>query len=120
MPTYLFAPHHRRIGRLEQDRVRWHKPSSRIRSHPQKRGAAFAGFAISVIFAPAIGPTLGGWITDNYTWHRIVLINLPVGLVTQLLVSRVVEDPPFLKRLANFRIDFIGFRFWRLASVRCR
>src|SRR5450432_2264063 len=60
---------------------------------PAKRGAAFAVFGITVIFAPAIGPTLGGWITDNYAWRWIFLMNLPVGIITMFLVNLVVEDP---------------------------
>jgi len=76
---------------------------------PAKRGAAFAVFGVCVIFAPAIGPTLGGWITDNYSWRWIFLMNLPVGIATMFLVNMVIEDPPFLKRIKNARIDIIGF-----------
>ncbi|HEY3740306.1 MAG TPA: DHA2 family efflux MFS transporter permease subunit [Bryobacteraceae bacterium] len=76
---------------------------------PARRGAAFAVFGITVIFAPAIGPTLGGWVTDNYSWRWIFLMNLPVGIIALALVNMVVEDPPFLKRLKNARIDLIGF-----------
>jgi DHA2 family multidrug resistance protein len=76
---------------------------------PARRGAAFAVFGITVIFAPAIGPTLGGWVTDNYSWRWIFLMNLPVGVIALFLVNMVVEDPPFLKRIKNARIDLIGF-----------
>jgi len=60
--------------------------------------------------APTIGPTLGGWITDNYSWRWIFYINLPVGIVTMFLVMRMVEDPPYLKRVAGagVRVDYIG------------
>jgi MFS transporter, DHA2 family, multidrug resistance protein len=77
---------------------------------PQKRGLAFALYGITAIMAPTIGPTLGGWITDNYSWRWIFYINLPVGLLTLFLVMRMVEDPPYLARLrrAGARIDFIG------------
>ena len=77
---------------------------------PQKRGLAFALYGITAIMAPTIGPTLGGWITDNYSWRWIFYINLPVGIVTLLLVLRLVEDPPYLKKLrgAGLRIDYIG------------
>ncbi len=77
---------------------------------PQKRGLAFALYGITAIMAPTIGPTLGGWITDNYSWRWIFYINLPVGLITLLLVLRMVEDPPYLAKLrrAGARIDFIG------------
>ncbi|HEY1753978.1 MAG TPA: DHA2 family efflux MFS transporter permease subunit [Bryobacteraceae bacterium] len=77
---------------------------------PQKRGLAFALYGITAIMAPAIGPTLGGWLTDNYSWRWIFYINLPVGIATLLLVMRVVEDPPYLARdkSAGVRIDYIG------------
>jgi DHA2 family multidrug resistance protein len=77
---------------------------------PQQRGLAFALYGITAIMAPTIGPTLGGWITDNYTWRWIFYINLPVGILTLFLVYRMVEDPPFLKRLrgAGIRVDYIG------------
>ncbi len=77
---------------------------------PQERGLAFALYGITAILAPTIGPTLGGWITDNYSWRWIFYINLPVGILTLFLVYRMVEDPPFLKRTkgAGFRVDYIG------------
>src|SRR5579872_2493125 len=77
---------------------------------PEKRGLAFALYGVTAIFAPTIGPTLGGWITDNYTWRWIFFINLPVGILALFLVSRLVEDPPWIKRAvgAGIRIDYIG------------
>ncbi|HKS76161.1 MAG TPA: DHA2 family efflux MFS transporter permease subunit [Terriglobales bacterium] len=77
---------------------------------PQQRGLAFALYGITTIIAPTVGPTLGGWITDNYSWRWIFFINLPVGILTLFLVLRLVEDPPWLKRLtgAAVRIDYIG------------
>jgi DHA2 family multidrug resistance protein len=77
---------------------------------PQKRGLAFALYGITAVMAPTIGPTLGGWITDNYSWRWIFYINLPVGILTLFLVMRMVEDPPYLARLkgAGVRIDYIG------------
>jgi MFS transporter, DHA2 family, multidrug resistance protein len=77
---------------------------------PRQRGLAFALFGVTVVVAPILGPTLGGWITDNYTWRWIFLINLPVGLMASLLVFRLVEDPPWEKRLAKggVRVDYIG------------
>ena len=63
-----------------------------------------------MVIAPAIGPTLGGWITDNYNWHWIFFINLPVGLLSLYLSNRMVEDPP--EQIARTKrrdpIDFIG------------
>ena len=77
---------------------------------PQQRGLAFALFGVTVVVAPILGPTLGGWLTDNYTWRWIFLINVPVGIMTLLLVSRLVEDPPWEKRLTagGVRIDYVG------------
>ena len=77
---------------------------------PRLRGLAFAIFGITVIVAPALGPTLGGWITDNYSWRWIFLINLPVGLIAVSLISQLLEDPPFLRRVkaGEFRMDTIG------------
>src|SRR6202166_4518833 len=77
---------------------------------PQQRGLAFALYGITAIMAPTIGPTLGGWITDNYSWRWIFYINLPVGILTLFLVLRMVEDPPYLARLkgAGVRVDYIG------------
>jgi MFS transporter, DHA2 family, multidrug resistance protein len=80
---------------------------------PAKRGLAFALYGITTICAPAIGPTMGGWITDNYSWRWIFYINLPVGALALLLVSQLVEDPPYLARLKKRRsgFDYIGFSF---------
>jgi DHA2 family multidrug resistance protein len=77
---------------------------------PEQRGLAFAIYGITAVMAPTIGPTLGGWITDHYSWRWIFFINLPVGLLTLLLVLRLVEDPPYFARLksAGLRLDYIG------------
>ena len=77
---------------------------------PHQRGLAFALYGITAIMAPTIGPTLGGWITFNYSWRWIFFINLPVGILTWLLVRRFVEDPPYLSRLkaAGVKLDYIG------------
>ncbi|HTS59121.1 MAG TPA: DHA2 family efflux MFS transporter permease subunit [Terriglobales bacterium] len=83
---------------------------------PEKRGLAFALYGITAVVAPTIGPTLGGWITFNYSWRWIFLINLPVGLLTLGLVFRLIEDPPYLGRLksAGVRLDYIGIAFLAL------
>ncbi|HTW32441.1 MAG TPA: DHA2 family efflux MFS transporter permease subunit [Candidatus Sulfotelmatobacter sp.] len=80
---------------------------------PAKRGMAFAVYGIAVVTAPAIGPTLGGWITDNFTWRWIFFINIPVGIISILLTSRLIQDPPYLKRrkLSETHIDYIGLSF---------
>ena len=77
---------------------------------PEQRGLAFALYGITAVTAPTIGPTLGGWITFNYSWRWIFFINLPVGLLTLLLVYRFVEDPPYLARIkaAGVKLDYIG------------
>ena len=77
---------------------------------PEKRGLAFALYGVTAIIAPTIGPTLGGWITDNYTWRWIFFINLPVGILALYLVYRLVEDPPWAKRRsgAGLKIDYMG------------
>jgi DHA2 family multidrug resistance protein len=77
---------------------------------PEKRGLAFALYGVTVIVAPTIGPTLGGWITDNYSWRWIFFINIPVGLIAMFLVFRLIEDPPWAKRVAGAvaKIDYVG------------
>jgi MFS transporter, DHA2 family, multidrug resistance protein len=76
---------------------------------PQKRGAAMAVFAMGVVVAPILGPTLGGWITDNYSWRWIFYINLPIGVCAVLMANALVEDPPYLKRISAANIDYLGF-----------
>jgi len=80
---------------------------------PAKRGMAFAVYGVAVVTAPAIGPTLGGWITDNFTWRWIFFINIPVGIVSLLLTSRLIQDPPYLRRrkLSETKIDYVGLGF---------
>jgi DHA2 family multidrug resistance protein len=77
---------------------------------PAKRGMAFAVYGIAVVMAPAIGPTLGGWITDNYTWRWIFFLNIPVGILSLTLTSRLIQDPPFLRRrkLSELKVDYTG------------
>jgi DHA2 family multidrug resistance protein len=76
----------------------------------KQRGMAFAIWGMAIVVAPAIGPTLGGWITDNYSWHWIFFINLPIGLISLFLTHRLVEDPPYLKNLkrSGIRTDYMG------------
>src|SRR5712672_265374 len=80
---------------------------------PAKRGMAFAVYGVAVVMAPAIGPTLGGWITDNFTWRWIFFINIPVGIISMLLTSRLIQDPPYLRRrkLSETKIDYVGLGF---------
>jgi DHA2 family multidrug resistance protein len=81
---------------------------------PAKRGQAFAIYGIAVVVAPVIGPTLGGWITDTYSWHWVFLINVPMGLLSLFLVGTLVNEPSGAEEerqhfLRNVRIDYIGF-----------
>ncbi len=78
---------------------------------PAKRGAAMAVFAMGVVVAPILGPTLGGWITDNYSWRWVFYINLPIGLLAGLMANSFIEDPPYLKRVSASNIDYYGFGF---------
>ena len=77
---------------------------------PEKRGLAFALYGVTVIVAPTIGPTLGGWITDNYSWRWIFFINIPIGILALFLVYRLIDDPPWAKRKAGMisNIDYVG------------
>src|SRR4051812_12796325 len=84
-----------------------------VESFPrEKQGVAMAFYGMGVVVAPVIGPTLGGWITDNFSWGWIFFINLPVGILSLVLTSSLVHDPPYMvrKSLGNgFRIDYMGF-----------
>ncbi|MHB8873537.1 MAG: DHA2 family efflux MFS transporter permease subunit [Myxococcaceae bacterium] len=81
---------------------------------PAKRGMAMAVYGLAVLVAPVLGPTLGGWITDNYTWRWIFYINVPVGIFSLFMSGLVVEDPPYMKkqradrRGQPLRVDFFG------------
>ena len=82
---------------------------------PERRAQAFALYGIAVIVAPTVGPTLGGWITDNYSWHWIFFINVPIGMVSLALVQWLLVEPETLERerrerlSGGLRIDWIGF-----------
>ncbi len=82
---------------------------------PRQRGMAFALYGMAVVFAPAIGPTLGGWITDNFTWRWVFLLNVPVGIVLTFLVVSLLDDPPALvkaraeKLRQGLKVDYLGF-----------
>lgn len=82
---------------------------------PRKRGQAFAIYGMAVVAAPAIGPTLGGWITDNFSWRWIFFINVPIAVLSLFLTSRLVEDPPHIEhevkenRRRGLNLDLMGF-----------
>ena len=75
---------------------------------PQERGKAMAFFGLGIMTAPILGPTLGGWITDAYSWRWIFYINLPVGIASLIMISMFVTDPPYMHR-GSLRVDFWGF-----------
>ena len=78
---------------------------------PEERGMAMSVFGFGVIFAPIIGPTLGGWITDTYSWHWIFLINVPIGFLSLWLIQKFIIDPPYAKKGKVNSIDYWGFIF---------
>ena len=71
-------------------------------------------YGMGIVVAPIIGPTLGGWITDNYSWRWIFYINLPIGLFAAFMANAFVEDPPYLKNQKPGRIDYTGFSLMAL------
>src|SRR5216683_1908464 len=81
----------------------------------EKRGSAMAVFGLGVVVAPIIGPTLGGWITDNYSWRWIFYINVPIGILAALMARTFIEDPPYIKNQRPGRIDYIGFGLMAVA-----
>ncbi len=76
---------------------------------PRQHGTAMAAYGVGVIVAPIIGPTLGGWITDSYSWRWIFYINLPIGILALIMVNLYVEDPPYLRHKFKGAIDYLGF-----------
>ena len=81
----------------------------------EKRGSAMAVFGLGVVVAPIIGPTLGGWITDNYSWRWIFYINIPIGMLAVFMANMFVEDPPYIRDQRPGRIDYFGFGLMALA-----
>ncbi len=84
---------------------------------PKQRGMAFAIYGIAVVTAPAIGPTLGGWITDNFSWRWIFFINIPVGILSLFLTNFMLDDPPYfekeraVRKKKGLRVDYWGIIF---------
>ena len=76
---------------------------------PKKRGAAMALFGFGVVVAPVLGPTLGGWLTDSYSWRYAFYINIPVGILAVFMISRFVHDPPYIKHAKPGPFDNLGF-----------
>ncbi len=75
---------------------------------PAQRGRAFSLTAIATVVAPVLGPTIGGWITDSFSWRWVFFINIPVGLLTAFAVMSLVEDPPWVRKQSKVSIDYIG------------
>jgi MFS transporter, DHA2 family, multidrug resistance protein len=76
---------------------------------PAKRGAATALFGLAIVVAPILGPTLGGWLTDNWSWRWTFYINLPVGIIAFFMMSMVLEDPPWIHARRDYPLDRLGF-----------
>jgi len=79
-----------------------------LETFPQKQhGMAMAVFGIGIMFGPIIGPLMGGWITDNWSWNWIFFINVPIGIISMLMVTFFITDPPYMKK-QTIKIDYIG------------
>ena len=87
---------------------------------PAKRGAATALFGIAIVVAPILGPTLGGWLTDNWSWRWTFYINLPVGLLAFFLMSWLVEDPPYIRPSGRDALTESDLAWWRCFLERCK
>ncbi len=75
---------------------------------PEKRGAAMAVYGLGIVVAPVLGPTLGGWLTDQYSWRWAFYINIPIGVLAIFMISRFVTDPPYIRNAKAGKIDGIG------------
>jgi DHA2 family multidrug resistance protein len=76
---------------------------------PAKRGAAMAVFAFGVVVAPVLGPTLGGWLTDSYSWRYAFYINIPIGILALFMINRFIVDPSYIKNAKASAFDNVGF-----------
>jgi DHA2 family multidrug resistance protein len=81
---------------------------------PKRHGTAMAAFGLGIIFAPILGPTLGGWITDNYTWRWIFYLNLPVGAISVMMINAFVHDPHYIGKHKTGGVDLWGIGFLAL------
>ena len=81
---------------------------------PKQHGTAMAAFGLGIILAPILGPTLGGWITDNYSWRWIFYLNVPIGVISVIMMSAFVHDPPYIGKNKTGSIDLWGIGFLAL------
>lgn len=81
---------------------------------PEKRSQSMALFGLTIILAPTIGPIVGGWITENWSWPWIYMINVPIGIVAIFMTKRLLEDPPYAKKQKNVTCDYVGLSFLAL------
>ena len=84
---------------------------------PEKRSQSMALFGLTIILAPTIGPIVGGWITENWSWPWIYLINLPIGIICLYFTNKLLEDPPYAKKQKNVHCDYWGLAFLSLWLV---
>ncbi len=82
---------------------------------PEKRGLAMGMFGLGVVVAPVLGPTLGGWLTDQYSWRWAFYINIPIGIIAIFLIMRYVKDPPYIVNAKPGKLDSIGFGLLAIA-----
>jgi DHA2 family multidrug resistance protein len=75
---------------------------------PEERGKAMAFWSMGIVAAPILGPTIGGWLTDNYSWRWVFYINLPIGIVSLIMISLFLYDPPYIRRRGSMRVDRWG------------
>ena len=102
------APHADRPGGRRR-RPPADRPGDPAQSFPRRNGQAMGVYGLGVVVAPIIGPVLGGWITDNYSWRWIFFINVPVGIIAMMLMHNFIHDPPWIRRARAPRLDAIGF-----------
>jgi DHA2 family multidrug resistance protein len=74
---------------------------------PRQHGVAMAFFGVGIMFGPIVGPLLGGWITDNWSWHWIFFINVPIGILSIIMTFLVIKDPPYMMR-TRMKMDYVG------------
>ena len=80
----------------------------------EDRPKSMAMFGVVIVFAPLLGPVLGGWITENWSWPWIYLINIPIGILCVILAKKLLEDPPYAKKQEGIKIDVVGLTFLSL------